>query len=90
MAKVQVDPEALRRFARELSGFNQEILQLRARLKSRLNALEQSWRDHEQVEFAECFRETAKALDRFVNASEEHIQVLGRKANHIEKYLQQR
>ena len=56
MAKVHVDPEALRRFARELANFNQELRELYARLQGRMNELEQSWRDQEQAKFAEAFR----------------------------------
>jgi uncharacterized protein YukE len=90
MAKVHVEPEALRRFARDLTSFNLELRQLNARIQGRMNELEQSWRDPEQGKFSETFRQTAKVLDRFLETSEEHVQVLGRKAGHIEKYLQQR
>ncbi|MBI1375089.1 MAG: hypothetical protein GC159_20410 [Phycisphaera sp.] len=90
MAKAVVEPEELRRFARDLSRFNSEIQNLTSAMTRRLNDLEKSWRDQEQKKFAEEFKQTARVLSKFTEASNQHIQFLGRKASHIEEYLRQR
>jgi len=90
MAKAVVEPEELRRFARDLSRFNAEIQNLTSAMTRRLNDLEKSWRDQEQKKFAEEFKQTARVLNKFTEASNQHIQFLGRKASHIEEYLRQR
>ena len=51
MAKADVDPEALRRFARDLSRFNAELQSLTAGLHARMLGLESTWRDQEQRKF---------------------------------------
>ena len=59
-------------------------------LRARLHALEASWRDQEQQKFVEAFEYTAKALGTFLEASQQHVQFLGKKAGLIEDYLKQR
>jgi uncharacterized FlaG/YvyC family protein len=61
-----------------------------ATVHSRLNTLQQTWRDQEQQKFAEEFEQTIKVLQRLLKASEEHIPFLLRKADRIDEYLQQR
>jgi len=90
MAKAHVNPEDLRRFARDLGRFNTEIQGLLAGLHSRMINLEKTWRDQEQRKFAEEFEHTFKALSRFIESSERHVSFLVKKAGHIEDYLQQR
>ncbi|MCS7032786.1 MAG: WXG100 family type VII secretion target [Phycisphaerae bacterium] len=90
MAKAHVDPAELRRFAADLNRFNRELESLTAGLRSRLHALEASWRDQEHQKFVEAFESTAKALSTFLEASHQHVQFLGKKAGLIEDYLKQR
>ena len=90
MAKAVVDPEELRRFARDLKRFNAELHNQLSALHGRLTELGQSWRDQEQKKFSEEFEKTMKVLARFVNASDQHIPFLLRKAERIDEYLQQR
>ncbi len=90
MGKAHVDPTELRRFARDLTRFNEDLGTLTSGLKARLNALEQSWRDQEQRKFSEEFDQTVKVLQRFSLASQDHISFLLKKAAHIEEYLGQR
>ena len=90
MAKAHVDPEELKRFARELNRFNNELEALMNRLHSRLTALEKTWNDQEQRKFVDEFDMTMKSLSRFFDASARHVAFLVKKARHIEDYLQQR
>ena len=90
MAKANVDPAQLRRFARDLNRFNADLETLTGSLHSRLKGLERSWNDQEQRRFTQEFEQTMKALKRFVEASSQHVSFLMKKAQHIEDYLGQR
>ncbi|MBI9016199.1 MAG: WXG100 family type VII secretion target [Phycisphaerae bacterium] len=87
MAKAHVNPEELRRFARELNRFNGELDSLMGRIHMKMVNLEKSWQDQEQKKFSEEFGQTMKVLARFLETSTRHCSVLGKKAKHIEDYL---
>jgi len=90
MSKAIVDPAELRRFAMDLKRFNANLQGQMTVLAGRLGSLGQSWRDQENTKFVEEFESTMKVLGRFVDASEQHIPFLLRKAEKIEEYLNQR
>jgi uncharacterized protein YukE len=90
MAKAHVDPAELRRFARDLIRFNNDLQALMSGLHARLRALEKTWRDQEQRKFVEEFEQTMKTLARFTESTEQHVSFLQKRAGHIEDYLQQR
>jgi len=90
MGKANVDPVELRRFAADLGRFNHELHGLMASLHGRLRSLENTWRDQEQRKFSEAFEQTAKALGTFMEASQQHVAFLNKKASLIEEYLKQR
>jgi uncharacterized protein YukE len=90
MSKAVVDPAELRRFANDLKRFNSDLQAGMGALSARMQTLGQTWRDQEQVKFAEEFEHTMKALARFVDTSNQHIPFLLRKAERIEDYLRQR
>ena len=90
MAKAQVDPAELRRFAQDLKRFNDEVHNQMKLMHGRMTALGQSWRDQEHTKFTEEFEETLKVLLRFTEAAQQHIPFLIRKAERAEEYLQQR
>jgi len=90
MAKANVDPAELRRFARDLTRFNSDLETLLMGLQGRMKELERSWADQEQRRFAQEFDLTVKTLRRFLDASTQHVTFLAKKAGHIEDYLQQR
>ncbi len=89
MAKANVDPAQLRRFARDLSRFNGDLETLMNGLNSRLRTLEKDWNDQEQRKFAQEFDLTMKTLSRFLEASSQHVTFLMKKAHHVEEYLGQ-
>ena len=90
MGKAIVDPEELRRFASDLKRFNNELHTHMSGLHGRLTELGQTWRDQEHKKFTEEFEKTMKVLARFVDASDQHIPFLLRKAQRVDEYLQQR
>ena len=90
MGKAYVDPAELRRFAQDLSRFNNELEILVGGLHGRMRNLESTWRDQEQRKFAEAFAQTTKALGSFLEASHQHVVFLGKKAGAIEDYLKQK
>ena len=90
MPQAIVDPEEVRRFARNLRRFNSEVQQRITALASQLVELGKTWRDQEHKKFAEEFEYHMKVISRFIEVTEEHIPYLLRKAEIIEQYLQQR
>ena len=87
MAKANVNPEELKRFAKELNLFNNEMEMRISSLRSRLNQLQQSWDDQEQRKFTAEFDASMKTLSRFLELSREYAPFLMKKAQHIEDYL---
>ena len=90
MAKANVDPAELRRFAQDLNRFNNELQGLVAGLHGKLRGLEATWRDQEQRKFTEAFEQTVKAIGGFLENSHQHVQFLAKKASAVEDYLKQR
>jgi WXG100 family type VII secretion target len=90
MAKVDVDPAELRRFAQDLNRFNTELRALMGSLHGRMRGLAETWRDQEQKKFADSFDQTAKSLTKFLDASQQHVQFLTKKAALAEEYLGRR
>ena len=90
MAQAIMDPEEVRRFADELKRFNVELQNRMASLQARFASLGESWQDQEQLKFSEEFKQTLKALKKFVEISNQHTPYLLRKAQRIEEYLNQR
>jgi uncharacterized protein YukE len=90
MAQAIMDPEQVRRFAEELKRFNVDLQNSMASLQARFAALGDTWQDQEHSKFSEEFKQTMKALKKFVEVSNQHTPYLLRKAQRIEEYLNQR
>lgn len=90
MSQAIVDPEELRRFARQLERFSNELQNQMLVLRGQMTGLGQSWRDQEHEKFLQDFEQTIVATNRFVEATREHIPFLLRKAERAEDYLRQR
>ena len=80
----------LRRFARDLVRFHDELGALLGGLHAKLRGLERTWRDQEQRKFTEEFEQTMKAMGRFLESTEQHVAFLQNRAGHVENYLRQR
>ena len=87
MPKAAVDPEELRSFASELKRFNSEVESDVASLRQRFGRLGETWNDQEHAKFADVFDKTMSTYARLVDASDQHIPHLLRKAQRIRDYL---
>jgi len=85
-----MDPDEVRRFAKELKRFNDDLQTKAGALQARFNSLANTWQDQENLKFAEEFVQTMKSLKKFIEISEQHTPFLLRKAQRIEEYLDQR
>ena len=90
MSQAIMDPEEVRKFARDLKNFNAGLQRSMSLLEARFKGLKDSWQDQEQLKFAEDFEQTMRALKKFVASSDRHAPFLLRKARRIEEYLQQK
>ena len=90
MPQAIVDPQELRRFALMLKKFNNEMGEKMSALANQLNDLTNTWRDQEQTKFRIEFEQHMKMIARFIEANNQHIPYLLRKAERIEEYMQQR
>lgn len=90
MSQANVDPAELRRFAHSLKAFNTQLQTSMQAIHGQLSGLSQSWRDREHDKFAEEFEQTLTVVARFLEASEQHVPFLMRKAERADEYLRQR
>jgi uncharacterized protein YukE len=90
MPQAIMDPEEVRRFAEELKRFNSDLQDRVVSLQARFAALGDTWQDQEHGKFAEEFKQTMKALKKFIEVSNQHTPFLLKKAQRIEEYLNQR
>ena len=90
MSQAIVDPAELKRFAHNLKHFSSELQSQMSLLRSQMMNLGQSWRDQEHEKFAGEFEQTLQVVNRFLEASSQHVPFLLRKAERIEEYLHQR
>lgn len=90
MPQAIADPDELRRFAASLKKFNGDMRDRLTALNGQLAGLAKTWRDQENKRFAEDFEQHMRAIAHFIERTEEHIPFLLRKAEAIERYLQQR
>lgn len=90
MGQAIVDPGELRRFAGSLRRFTAELQSQLTVLHGQAKSLESTWRDQEHQKFIQEFEQTMVALKRFVEATQEHVPFLLRKADRADEYLNQR
>lgn len=90
MAQAIMDPEEVRRFAKELARFTNDLQNQTSGLQARFSALGDSWQDQEHQKFADEFVTTMKSVNRFTDVASRYAPYLMRKAQKIEEYLNQR
>ncbi len=90
MAQAIMDPEQVRRFAEELKRFNADLQDKVASLQVRFSAAGGLQRDEAREVCRAEFKQTIKALKKFVEVSNQQTPYLLRKAQRIEEYLNQR
>ncbi len=90
MAQAIVDPNEIRRFAHHLKQFNGDLRDRLSALHGHLSGLGDTWRDQEHERFVQQFEQTLAVVEHFLEAADQHVPFLMRKAQRIEEYLQQR
>lgn len=90
MTQAIANPEDLRQFAQRLSQFNDLVAEQGGLLAAQLDALSTSWRDQENTRFSEEFHQHLHMLSQFLEANQQHVPYLMRKADRLDEYLQQR
>ena len=90
MAQAIGNPEEIERFAKTLKGFGDTLRGGMLLLRGGQLRLGESWRDQENVRFAQEFEQTLRVLDHFLKASDDQVPHLMRKAARLRDYLNQR
>ena len=87
---VDAVPEDIRRFAMQLKQFNTQLAESSKRLQAQFNQLGEGWQDQVHQKFAHEFEQTMRLLHRFQQISEQHIPLLLKKADDLDRYLGRR
>lgn len=88
MAQAIVDPEELRQFAAMLKRYGQQVRDSTSTLSQAQARLADSWRDQEHRKFVDEFEEQVKIVHKLLEATDQHVPYLLKKAEIIEQYLQ--
>jgi len=88
--KAIVDPDELHRFAVDLKRFGAEVQVQIAGVHRQFTKLGETWQDQEHAKFAGEFQHMISVVSKFINASEEQVPILLRKAEAIRRYLEGR
>ncbi len=88
MAQAIVDPEQLRQFAAMLKRYGQQVRESTTALSQAQARLADSWRDQEHRKFVDEFEEQVKLVSKLLEATDQHVPYLLKKAEIIEQYLQ--
>ena len=88
MAQAIVDPEQLRQFAAMLKRYGQQVRESTTTLTQAQARLADTWRDQEHRKFVDEFEEQVKIVNKLLEATDQHVPYLLKKAEIIEQYLQ--
>jgi len=81
---IFVDPERIRKFTSDLTGFRVQIDEFTDRIGNNLHRLSESWRDQEFEKFREAFDSAHRKLLKFSSEIEQTIPQLNRDAENAE------
>lgn len=87
MSQAVGDPDQIRQFAAQLAQFTEELRQRGSSLAAQMNQLEQTWRDEQQRKFSQDFQDQLRQLQRLIQATDQHVPYLMRKAEQLDLYL---
>jgi uncharacterized protein YukE len=87
MPQAHADPEEIKKFARMLKVFNQDLTNNTNVLQGQFQNLEETWKDRQFQEFAQEFEQMISVLHQFVQSSEQQIPLLHKNAEWLDKYL---
>jgi hypothetical protein len=86
MPQAHADPEEIKKFARMLKVFNQDLTTNTSVLQGQFQSLEETWKDRQFQEFAQEFERLIHMLHQFVQSSEQQIPLLQRTAEKLDEY----
>ena len=81
------DPNDLRKFAKALRRYDNEIRARTSQLNSQFRQLSGTWQDQQQRKFSDEFDRTRKQIDRYLSVAKDYAQFLEKEAKHIDAYL---
>jgi uncharacterized protein YukE len=87
MSDVHGNPDEMRQFAYHLNKLAMDFRSLRDSTRSKMNHLNQSWRDNENAQFAQQFEHDIKPLEKLIQTAEEYANFLKKKAATLDVYL---
>jgi hypothetical protein len=86
MPQAHADPEEIKKFARMLKVFNQDLTNNTKVLQGQFQRLSETKQDHRPQKFAQEFERLIHMLHQFVQSSEQQIPLLQRKAEQLDAY----
>jgi uncharacterized protein YukE len=90
MTQVIVNPEEMRRFARNLNEIADAMQSRKVTTNSQFERLKESWKDPKYAQFEETYLRTLVQIDRFTRAAKIYASFLHRKAAKADVYLKGR
>ena len=88
MARVIVDPDEVRQFARFLDQIADNVKTKQADTANNFHQLKEVWRDEKYQQFARVFEETSTHIKEFLKLAEGYAEYLRKKAGKADKYLE--
>lgn len=88
MARVVIDPDEVRHFARELSRSAETLREGRSHLVGSFRELRDVWHDTKYEQFDRVFSEAVDHLELFFHDAEVYADYLRRKAQKADRFLE--
>lgn len=90
MSQAIGNPEEIEHFAKVLKHFSDSLRGGMAQLRGAQARLGETWRDQENARYAQEFEQALRVLERFLQASDQQLPHLLKKAQRLRDYLSQR
>lgn len=84
--RVHTDPEHIRQFATDLSGFRERVTELTDQVHGQLATLGDTWQDEAYQQFCEVFAGARHRIAKFSQEVEQVLPELRRDAQRAEAY----
>lgn len=81
------NPDEMRNFAYHLNKLALDFRGLKDSTRSKMNQLNQSWRDNENALFVQQFEQDLKPLDKLIQSAEEYSNFLKNKASKLDDFI---
>jgi uncharacterized protein YukE len=88
--QVVVNPEDILKFRAHLKNYTEELKNKSSSLRGQFKQLGETWRDQEHAKFSQEFEQVMKTIQKFLEATNQYIPFLERKAKAAKEYLEKR